>query len=146
MQLIGIFFFLFFFLQTLKSQVTKLSIGDCAGGHRSENRSKSRDIMLLPRKCPIKLPACRIVSNNLIRGNKCWDSGVEDVFMGILHRNMLIIYQMRVHYNGHLFKTIKYVTSIPGRLNSLASYLFNYQLIKFKVDLNGINHDVLAVK
>ncbi|XP_078319475.1 receptor-type tyrosine-protein phosphatase epsilon-like isoform X2 [Crassostrea virginica] len=34
--------------QTLKSQVTKLSIGDCAGGHRSENRSKSRDIMLLP--------------------------------------------------------------------------------------------------
>lgn len=34
--------------QSLKSQVTKLSIGDCAGGHRSENRSKSRDIMLLP--------------------------------------------------------------------------------------------------
>ena len=30
--------------------VPKLSIGDCAGGHRSENRNKSRDIMLLPRK------------------------------------------------------------------------------------------------
>lgn len=28
----------------------KLSIGDCAGGHRSENRNKSRDIMLLPRE------------------------------------------------------------------------------------------------
>lgn len=106
--------------------------------------------MLLPRKYPIKLPACRIVSNNLNRGDKCWDAGVEDVFMGILHRNMLIICQMRVHCNGHLFKTIKYVTSIPGRLNSLASYLFNYQLIEFKVDqhseINGINHDVLAVK
>ncbi|KAK3090093.1 hypothetical protein FSP39_009137 [Pinctada imbricata] len=33
---------------TIRSVVPKLSIGDCAGGHRSENRSKSRDIMLLP--------------------------------------------------------------------------------------------------
>ncbi|KAJ8305250.1 hypothetical protein KUTeg_015795, partial [Tegillarca granosa] len=32
----------------LRSIVPKLSIGDCAGGHRSENRNKSRDIMLLP--------------------------------------------------------------------------------------------------
>ena len=57
---------------------------------------------------------------------------------------------MRVHCNGHLFKTIKYVASIPDRLNSLASYLFNYQLIEFIVDqhseVNGINHDVLAVR
>ncbi|XP_076093881.1 receptor-type tyrosine-protein phosphatase epsilon-like [Mytilus galloprovincialis] len=34
--------------QTIRTLVPKLSIGDCAGGHRSENRNKSRDIMLLP--------------------------------------------------------------------------------------------------
>ncbi|KAL5022618.1 hypothetical protein ScPMuIL_001773 [Solemya velum] len=34
--------------QTAMSITPRLSIGDCAGGHRSENRSKSRDIMLLP--------------------------------------------------------------------------------------------------
>lgn len=33
---------------TLNQVVPKLSIGDCAGGHRQENRSKSRDIMLQP--------------------------------------------------------------------------------------------------
>jgi hypothetical protein len=40
----------FYFLQTIRTLVPKLSIGDCAGGHRSENRNKSRDIMLLPRE------------------------------------------------------------------------------------------------
>ncbi|CAI9743236.1 receptor-type tyrosine-protein phosphatase epsilon-like isoform X1 [Octopus vulgaris] len=34
--------------QVLNQVVPKLSIGDCAGGHRQENRSKSRDIMLQP--------------------------------------------------------------------------------------------------
>ncbi|XP_070194716.1 receptor-type tyrosine-protein phosphatase kappa-like [Littorina saxatilis] len=34
--------------QILKTIVPKLSIGDCASGHRVENRSKSRDIMMLP--------------------------------------------------------------------------------------------------
>ncbi|XP_069126271.1 receptor-type tyrosine-protein phosphatase epsilon-like [Argopecten irradians] len=34
--------------QIIKNIATRLSIGDCAGGHRSENRTKSRDIMLLP--------------------------------------------------------------------------------------------------
>ncbi|GFO03966.1 receptor-type tyrosine-protein phosphatase kappa [Plakobranchus ocellatus] len=34
--------------QTLQSIVPRLSIGDCASGHRVENRSKSRDIMMLP--------------------------------------------------------------------------------------------------
>ncbi|XP_046355427.2 receptor-type tyrosine-protein phosphatase kappa-like [Haliotis rufescens] len=34
--------------QTLHTVVPRLSIGDCASGHRVENRSKSRDIMMLP--------------------------------------------------------------------------------------------------
>nr|KAG5702173.1 hypothetical protein BaRGS_033885 [Batillaria attramentaria] len=34
--------------QMLKTIVPRLSIGDCASGHRVENRSKSRDIMMLP--------------------------------------------------------------------------------------------------
>ncbi|XP_012938063.1 uncharacterized protein LOC101850889 isoform X2 [Aplysia californica] len=37
--------------QTLQSIVPRLSIGDCASGHRVENRSKSRDIMMLPPEC-----------------------------------------------------------------------------------------------
>ncbi|RUS82419.1 hypothetical protein EGW08_009807, partial [Elysia chlorotica] len=36
---------------TLQSIVPRLSIGDCASGHRVENRSKSRDIMMLPPEC-----------------------------------------------------------------------------------------------
>ncbi|CAH1773965.1 unnamed protein product [Owenia fusiformis] len=34
--------------QTLKDVVPKLSVGECAGGHRHENRKKSREIMLQP--------------------------------------------------------------------------------------------------
>lgn len=34
----------------LKKVVTNLSVGECAGGHRAENRRKSRDIMIQPRK------------------------------------------------------------------------------------------------
>ena len=37
-------------LQTLCSVVPKLTVGECAGGHRAENRHKSRDIMLQPRQ------------------------------------------------------------------------------------------------
>ena len=36
--------------QTLKTIVPRLSIGDCASGHIGENRSKSRDNMILPRE------------------------------------------------------------------------------------------------
>lgn len=28
---------------------TSLRIGDCAGGHRLENRGKNRDVMVVPR-------------------------------------------------------------------------------------------------
>jgi len=40
----------FLFNQTLNSTVRKLSVGECAGGHRAENQNKSRDIMVQPRK------------------------------------------------------------------------------------------------
>ena len=39
-----------FVFQTLQKVVSPLSVGECAGGHRSENRRKSRDIMLQPRE------------------------------------------------------------------------------------------------
>ena len=30
---------------------SKFTIGDCAGGHRLENRDKNRDVSIVPRKC-----------------------------------------------------------------------------------------------
>ena len=36
--------------QVFQDIVPNIPIGDCASGHRDENRNKSRDIMLLPRK------------------------------------------------------------------------------------------------
>ena len=36
--------------QLFQDIVPNIPIGDCASGHRDENRNKSRDIMLLPRK------------------------------------------------------------------------------------------------
>ena len=39
-----------FFPQLFHDIVPNIPIGDCASGHRDENRNKSRDIMLLPRK------------------------------------------------------------------------------------------------
>ncbi|KAK2168925.1 hypothetical protein LSH36_13g14049, partial [Paralvinella palmiformis] len=35
--------------KTLQNVVPKLSVGECAGGHRAENRRKTRDIMIQPR-------------------------------------------------------------------------------------------------
>ena len=37
-------------VQLLKSLVPPLTVGECAGGHRAENRRKSRDIMIQPRE------------------------------------------------------------------------------------------------
>lgn len=36
--------------KTLNHLTPSLSIGDCAGGHRIENRGKNRDVMVVPRK------------------------------------------------------------------------------------------------
>jgi len=35
--------------KTLNHLTPSLSIGDCAGGHRIENRGKNRDVMVVPR-------------------------------------------------------------------------------------------------
>jgi len=37
-------------VQLSKSLVPPLTVGECAGGHRAENRRKSRDIMIQPRE------------------------------------------------------------------------------------------------
>lgn len=37
-------------LQLLCTLTPSLRIGDCAGGHRLENRGKNRDVMVVPRK------------------------------------------------------------------------------------------------
>lgn len=36
--------------QKIVKMATKFSIGDCAGGHRIENRDKNRDISTVPRE------------------------------------------------------------------------------------------------
>ena len=36
--------------QTLQNVVPRLTVGDCASGHRVENRSKNRDVIMLPRE------------------------------------------------------------------------------------------------
>lgn len=42
---------------------SKFSIGDCAGGHRIENRDKNRDISTVPRELA-KLLIYRITKSN----------------------------------------------------------------------------------
>lgn len=32
-------------------QTPRFTIGDCAGGHRADNREKNRDVLVVPRKC-----------------------------------------------------------------------------------------------
>jgi len=32
-------------------QTPRFSIGDCAGGHRGDNREKNRDVLCVPRRC-----------------------------------------------------------------------------------------------
>ena len=36
--------------KTVNHLTPSLSIGDCAGGHRIENRGKNRDVMVVPRE------------------------------------------------------------------------------------------------
>lgn len=42
--------FLLLRVQKLLKMTSKLSIGECAGGHRVENRDKNRDVSIVPRK------------------------------------------------------------------------------------------------
>ena len=55
-------------MQMLKRLVPPLTVGECAGGHRAENRRKSRDIMIQPRESVSVfrlLPISRHVRNGL---------------------------------------------------------------------------------
>lgn len=40
----------FYFFQKVCRMTSKFSIGDCAGGHRLENRDKNRDVAIVPRE------------------------------------------------------------------------------------------------
>ena len=35
--------------QQICKQTPRFTIGDCAGGHRSDNRDKNRDVLIVPR-------------------------------------------------------------------------------------------------
>lgn len=37
-------------------QTPRFTIGDCAGGHRGDNREKNRDVLVVPRKYPKRNP------------------------------------------------------------------------------------------
>lgn len=39
-----------FLLQQICKQTPRFTIGDCAGGHRGDNREKNRDVLIVPRK------------------------------------------------------------------------------------------------
>lgn len=36
--------------QQICKQTPRFTIGDCAGGHRADNREKNRDVLIVPRK------------------------------------------------------------------------------------------------
>ena len=38
--------------QQICKQTPRFTIGDCAGGHRADNREKNRDVLVVPRKFP----------------------------------------------------------------------------------------------
>ena len=48
--LIGHLFTNFYLSQLICKQTPRFSIGDCAGGHRADNRDKNRDVLVIPRK------------------------------------------------------------------------------------------------
>lgn len=61
------------FFQLLNDVVPTYKVTDCAGGHRAENKFKSRDILLQPRKwrhnsvvCPIISSIARLVMNSRV--------------------------------------------------------------------------------
>lgn len=38
--------------------IYRFTIGDCAGGHRADNREKNRDVLCVPRKIIIQYIKC----------------------------------------------------------------------------------------
>lgn len=46
--------------QQICKQTPRFTIGDCAGGHRADNREKNRDVLVVPRKFPSIKPYGRM--------------------------------------------------------------------------------------
>lgn len=44
--------------QQICKQTPRFTIGDCAGGHRADNREKNRDVLVVPRESDFKGVAC----------------------------------------------------------------------------------------
>ena len=42
--------FLMCVLQLITNQTPRFSIGDCAAGHRADNRDKNRNVLIVPRE------------------------------------------------------------------------------------------------
>lgn len=43
--------------QQICKQTPRFTIGDCAGGHRADNREKNRDVLVVPREFQLERPA-----------------------------------------------------------------------------------------
>lgn len=43
--------------QQICKQTPRFTIGDCAGGHRADNREKNRDVLVVPREFQFERPA-----------------------------------------------------------------------------------------
>lgn len=51
-------------------QTPRFSIGDCAGGHRGDNREKNRDVLCVPRKMTIKAFPGALTNEGFLLGNE----------------------------------------------------------------------------
>ncbi|BFY99152.1 hypothetical protein BsWGS_02192 [Bradybaena similaris] len=93
--------------QTLQSIVPKLSIGDCASGHRVENRSKSRDIMMLPPEC----------ARPYLTTADCGDSGTDFI--------------NAVYVDGYQVENTYLVTQWPMRktIGDLWRLMFDFKIV-----------------
>ena len=40
----------FYYFQLICNQTPRFTIGDCAAGHRADNRDKNRNVLIVPRK------------------------------------------------------------------------------------------------
>ena len=84
--------------------VPKLTVGECAGGHRAENRRKSRDIMLQPRTFFVTYPYPSFSGSTKISISKT--SGCLDVYEAGLHFICRILpIEMLRHYPLQIGKT-----------------------------------------
>jgi len=51
--------------QQICKQTPRFTIGDCAGGHRADNRDKNRDVLIVPREFQLELRTNAYNSNKI---------------------------------------------------------------------------------